>query len=98
MSNTPSKGMHKNEITEHIAGENNISKALAGKLLASLVKLIQQQSAQKGVFVLPGIGKITVTERAARAGRNPRTGAIIKISARKVVTFKSAKELRDAIG
>jgi DNA-binding protein HU-beta len=90
--------MSKKGIIAHIAEENNISKVLAGKQLASIVKLIQQQAANPGVFVLPGIGKIAVTKRAARAGRNPRTGEAIKISARKVATFKPAKELRDAIG
>jgi len=98
MSNIPSKAMHKNEIIEHIAKENNISKILAGKLLASTVKLIHRQAAHTGVFVLPGIGKITVIKRAARAGHNPRTGDAIKIPARKVATFKPAKELRDVIG
>jgi DNA-binding protein HU-beta len=98
MSNTPSKAMHKDEIIGHIAGESNISKALAGKQLASTVTLMQQQLTKAGVFVFPGVGKFTVTKRAARVGRNPRTGAAIKIAARKVVTFKPAKELRDAIG
>lgn len=98
MAKTPSKAMHKEQIIGHIAGENNISKALAGKQLASTVKLIQQQLAKTGVFVLPGIGKMTVAKRAPRAGRNPRTGEAIKIPARKVAIFKPAKELRDAIG
>lgn len=98
MGKTPSQAMHKEEIISHIAGENNISKALAGKQFASTVKLIQKQLAKTGVFVLPGIGKITVVKRAARPGRNPRTGEAIKIPARKVAVFKVAKELRDAIG
>ena len=97
MSNTSSKAMPKNEIIAHIAEENNISKVLAGNQLASTVKLIQRQLAKTGVFVLPGIGKITVTKRTARVGRNPRTGEAIKIAARKVAIFKPAKELRDAI-
>lgn len=98
MANTPSIAIHKDEIIGHVAGENNISKALAGKQLASTVKLIQQQLAKTGAFVLPGIGKFTVAKRAARPGRNPRTGEAIRISARKVAVFKAAKELRDAIG
>ena len=97
MSNTSSKAMPKDEIIAHIAQDNNISKLLAGKQLASTVKLIQRQLTKTGVFVLPGIGKITVTKRAARVGRHPRTGDAIKISARKVAIFKPAKELRDAI-
>lgn len=97
MSKTPSQAMPKDSIIAHVAGENNISKVLAGKQLNSIVKLIQEQAREAGVFVLPGIGKFTVTKRAARAGRNPRTGEPIKIAARKVVTFKPAKELRDAI-
>lgn len=98
MAKTPSKAMHKEEIIGHVAGESNISKALAGKQFASTVKLIQQQLAKTGVFVLPGVGKFTVTKRAARPGRNPRTGEAIKIPARKVPIFKAAKELRDLIG
>jgi len=98
MSKTRNKAMHKDEIIGHIAAENNISKALAGKMLVSTVKLIQQQLAKAGAFVLPGICKISVTKRAARAGRNPRTGEAINIPARKVAIYKSTKELRDAIG
>ena len=97
MSKTPSPAMTKDSIIAHVAGENNISKVLAGKNLASIVQLIQQQSRKVGVFVLPGIGKFTVTKRAARPGRNPKTGEAIKIAARKVITFKAAKELRDTI-
>ncbi|MDD5056564.1 MAG: HU family DNA-binding protein [Sideroxydans sp.] len=97
MSNTASKALLKDEIIGRVAEENNISKALSGKQLASIVKLIQQQLAKKGVFILPGIGKFSVVKRAARAGRNPRNGEPIRITARKVATFKAAKELRDAI-
>lgn len=98
MSNKPSKAMPKDAIIAHVAEGINISKVLAGKQLASSVSLIQSQLAETGVFVLPGIGKFTVTKRAARPGRNPRTGEAIEVSERKVITFKPAKELRVAIG
>lgn len=98
MANKSSKAMPKDEVIAHVAEDVNVSKVLTGKLLASSVKLIQTQLVETGVFVLPGIGKFTVTTRAARPGRNPKTGAAIEIPERKVITFKPAKELRDAVG
>lgn len=98
MANKPSKSIPKDAVIAHVAKDINISKVLAGKQLESTVSLIQSELASTGVFVLPGIGKFTVTQRAARPGRNPKTGAAVQIPERKVISFKPAKELRDAVG
>jgi len=52
---------------------------------------------KNGVFILPGIGRLVRVERKARMGRNPATGAAIKIAAKKVVKFRIAKAAKDAI-
>jgi DNA-binding protein HU-beta len=52
---------------------------------------------KNGVFVLPGLGRLVRVERKARMGRNPATGEVIKIAAKKAVKFKVAKSAKDAI-
>ena len=56
-----------------------------------------RETKKNGVFVLPGIGRLVRQERKARKGRNPATGAEIKIPAKKVVKFRVAKAVKDAI-
>jgi DNA-binding protein HU-beta len=56
-----------------------------------------RQKEAKNSFTLPGIGKIVLVQRKARKGRNPQTGDVIKIPAKKVVKFRVAKAAKDAI-
>ena len=55
------------------------------------------KQAKKGMFVVPGIGKLVLVNREARMGRNPQTGENIQIPAKKVVKFRVAKAAKDAI-
>ena len=89
--------MNKNELVEQIAMAADISKAKAGMALDAFVEAVSS-SLQKGEDVsLVGFGTITVSERAARTGRNPQTGAEIKIPATKVPKFRAGKKLKDAV-
>ncbi len=89
--------MNKNELVEQIAMAADISKAKAGMALDAFVEAVSS-SLQKGEDVsLVGFGTFTVSERAARTGRNPQTGAEIKIPATKVPKFRSGKKLKDAV-
>ena len=61
------------------------------------MELAIRETKKNGLFILPGIGRLKKVERKARTGRNPATGATIKIPAKKVVKLTLAKSLKDAI-
>ena len=72
---------------------SKVAKAFVEKYAAIAVR----ETKKSGVFVLPGIGRLVRVDRKARMGRNPATGAAIKIPAKKVVKFRVAKSVKDAI-
>ena len=89
--------MNKTEIIEHISGSADISKAAAGRALDATLAAIKTAMKKGGMVTLVGFGTFYVGRRAARAGRNPRTGAVIKIRAAKVPKFRAGKALKDAV-
>lgn len=89
--------MNKAELIDAIASESSLSKADAKKALESTLDVISK-SLKKGEKVsLVGFGSFSVSKRAARVGRNPQTGAEIKIAAKSVVKFKSGAELNEKV-
>ncbi|MDY6009530.1 MAG: HU family DNA-binding protein [Duodenibacillus sp.] len=89
--------MNKNELVEQIAQAADISKGKAALALDAFVAAVTD-SLKKGEDVsLVGFGTFTVSERAARTGRNPQTGAEIKIEASNVPKFRAGKKLKDAV-
>ena len=89
--------MNKSELIDAIAAGADISKAAAGRALDSMLGSVTD-SLQKGEQVsLVGFGTFSVKERAARTGRNPKTGETIQIKAAKVPGFKAGKALKDAV-
>ena len=72
-----------------------LSKKQVKSLLDNLSQLAYKEA--KNGFVIPGLGKLVLMQRKARSGRNPATGAVIKIPAKKVVKFKVAKAAKDNI-
>ena len=89
--------MNKAEIIDNIARSADISKAAAGRALESTVAAIKTALKKGGMITLVGFGTFYVGKRAARTGRNPRTGAAIKIKAAKVPKFRAGKALKDAV-
>lgn len=89
------KSMTKSQIAEHLAGKSGLTKKATVALLDDLAALAYREA--KNVFTLPGIGKLKLANRKARIGRNPQTGAEIKIPAKRVVKFRIAKAAKDAI-
>ena len=87
--------MNKSELIEHIADHAEITKAAATRALESVVQAVTKTLKKGGTVSLVGFGSFAVTKRAARAGRNPRTGAAIKIKAAKVPKFRPGKVLKD---
>lgn len=93
--------MSKSDLVNQMADKAGISKANAADALDALIGAIEGgiASAKQGDGVrVPGLGTFTVRHRAARTGRNPRTGESIQIGASYSVGFKAAKNLKDAAG
>ena len=89
------KAMTKSQIADHLAGKSGVTKKTATEILDNLAALAYKEA--KNAYTLPGIGKLVLSHRKARTGRNPQTGAPIKIPAKKVVKFRVAKAAKDAI-
>jgi DNA-binding protein HU-beta len=89
--------MNKAELIEAIADSADLSKAAAGRALDSAIEAITKALKKGDTVTLVGFGTFSVRKRAARMGRNPRTGDAIKIKASKVPGFKAGKALKDAI-
>ncbi len=85
------------QLVTAIAEEGEITKAQAKSLLMNLAEIAIRETKKNGEFVIPGVGKLVRRETKARMGRNPATGAAIKIPAKKVVKFRVSKSLKDAI-
>lgn len=89
--------MNKSELIDKIAQDASITKAAAARAIESMVEGIAQSLKRGERAALVGFGTFSVGERAGRTGRNPQTGATIEIPAKKVVKFRSGKELEDMI-
>ena len=89
--------MNKSELIDQIAKSAEISKAAAGRALDAAVAAVTTSLKKGGMVTLVGFGTFYVGKRAARTGRNPRTGAAIKIKAAKVPKFRAGKALKDAV-
>lgn len=85
--------MNKAELISKIADDAEITKAQANQALDSFVEAVTKTLKGGGKVTLVGFGTFSVTKRAARNGRNPQTGEVIKIKAKKVARFKAGKEL-----
>jgi DNA-binding protein HU-beta len=91
------KVMTKGQLISLIAEKNELTKTTAGAVLDTLATAAVAETKKNGQFVLPGIGKLVKSQRKARMGRNPQTGAAIKIPAKTVVKFRVAKACKDAV-
>ena len=89
--------MNKSELVDFIASEAEISKAAAGRALDAVTTAVKKTLKKGGTVTLVGFGTFSVGKRAARKGRNPQTGAEIKIKAAKVPKFRPGKALKDAV-
>jgi DNA-binding protein HU-beta len=85
--------MNKAELIAKIADDAGITKTQANTALDSFVEAVTKTLKGGGKVTLVGFGTFSVSKRAARNGRNPQTGEVIKIKARKVARFKAGKEL-----
>ncbi|MGD9915972.1 MAG: HU family DNA-binding protein [Rhizobiaceae bacterium] len=89
--------MNKNELVSAVADEANLSKSDAQTAVDAVFAVITNELKSGGDVRLVGFGNFSVTKRAATTGRNPQTGAAVKIPARKVPKFSAGKGLKDAV-
>lgn len=90
--------MNKAELIDKISKDAGITKVQANEALDSFTNSVVTTLKKGDRVTLVGFGTFSVSERAARNGRNPQTGAVIKIKARKVPKFKAGKEFSTKIG
>lgn len=89
------KALTKSQIVTSLAETTGLTKKQAVETLEALTALAYKNA--KNSFTVPGLGKLVLVNRKARMGRNPATGATIKIPAKRVVKFRIAKAAKDAI-
>ncbi|MEG0242415.1 MAG: HU family DNA-binding protein [Pseudomonas sp.] len=87
----------KDQLIADIAESTDTTKVQVRAVLEQLAQIVGDQLDNGGEITLPGVGKLKVTERPARTGRNPSTGAAIEIAAKKVIKLVVAKGLTDAV-
>jgi DNA-binding protein HU-beta len=91
------KYMTKSATVAYLATKSNLTKKQVAGLIDEVQALAVKEAKKSGAFVLPGIGKVVLSNRKARMGRNPQTGEPIKIAAKRVVRIRPVKVLKDAI-
>lgn len=89
--------MNKGDFVGSVAEAAELSKADAGRAVDAMIDVIKKTLKKGGTVSLVGFGTFQVRKRAARTGRNPRTGQTIKIKASKAPGFKAGKALKDAV-
>lgn len=89
--------MNKADFIGAVAGAAELSKADAGRAVDAMIEVVKKALKKGDSVTLVGFGTFQVRKRAARTGRNPRTGQTIKIKASKVPGFKAGKALKDAV-
>lgn len=89
--------MNITELVDQVADSRNISKAEAKQTIAAVLDAIVDAAKKGSEISLPGFGKFKVQDRPAREGRNPATGATMKIAASRKLSFTPAKAVKDAL-
>ncbi|SOC44649.1 HU family DNA-binding protein [Shinella sumterensis] len=86
-----------NEIADKIAAEQGLTKVQAKTIVEGVFKQIAEAASSGAETSIPGFGKFKVKETPEREGRNPATGATVKIAAAKKLTFQPAKAIKDTL-
>ena len=89
--------MNKAELTESVAARTGLTKTDAGNAVDAVFDTIESALSRGDSVSLIGFGTFSVSNRAARTGRNPRTGETIQIAASRAAKFKAGKALKDAV-
>ena len=89
--------MNKTELVKIVAEKSSLTQSDVNKAFDAILETITESLKNKEEVNLPGFGKFKVSQRSARKGRNPQTGAEINIAAATVPSFSAGKTLKDAV-
>ncbi len=89
--------MNKKELAERVAGDAGLGTSLALRCIQSFTQVITDELARGGKVRIAGFGTFSVTTRAARTGRNPRTGKAIQIPDQKATRFSPGRALKESV-
>ncbi|MFA7662840.1 MAG: HU family DNA-binding protein [Patescibacteria group bacterium] len=89
--------MNKGEFIEAVASKTGMTKADADRSVNAFIDIVTVELSKKRDVAITGFGTFSISKRAARTGRNPRTGEALKIAAMNVPKFKAGKTLKDAV-
>lgn len=89
--------MTQSQVINHFVNQTGLRRAQVREMFAELSSLAADQVKSNGEFVLPGFGRLLITERRARQGRNPATGESIRIPAKTTLKFRVGKGMRDSV-
>lgn len=91
------KRMSQSEVVNHFAERFDMKRAQVKELFEEMATLATREVKESGEFVLPGFGKLVLSERKAREGRNPQTGETIQIPAKTTLKFRLSKGMKDSV-
>jgi DNA-binding protein HU-beta len=91
------KRMSQSEVFNHFAEKTGLKRAQVKEFFDELSNLASNEVKENGEFVLPGFGKLVLSERKAREGRNPQTGETIQIPAKTTLKFRLGKGIKDTV-
>lgn len=89
--------MTQSQMIKELAAATDVSAKVAKSFVTAFSEIAIKETKKNGVAIVPGLGRLVRVDRKARLGRNPATGETIKIAAKKVVKFRIAKAVKDAI-
>jgi len=89
--------MNKSELIDELATKSEVSKKQAAVMLEALISTVTETLSDGDQVVLPGFGTFSIGLRAARKGRNPKTGETVPVSARRVVTFRASQKVKEDV-
>jgi DNA-binding protein HU-beta len=91
------KRMTQSEVINHFAEKFDMKRTQVREVFDELVNLANREVTSNGEFALPGFGKLVLSERKAREGRNPATGETIQIPAKTTLKFRVGKAMKDSV-
>jgi DNA-binding protein HU-beta len=91
------KRMSQSEVVNHFAERFDLKRAQVKEIFEELSTLASREVKDNGEFALPGFGKLVLSERKAREGRNPQTGESIEIPAKTTLKFRLSKSMKDTV-
>ena len=89
--------MTQSEVFNHFADKTGLKRAQVKEFFDELPTLASSEVKENGEFALPGLGKLVLSERKAREGRNPQTGETIQIPAKTTLKFRLGKSIKDTV-